>query len=69
MIFKYEFSLMGSEYTRLQSTIKHSWAVNMIQLEKPQYVIFFLQTGRKNIMFQDVMCSTIVIWRETISKL
>ncbi|XP_071652961.1 uncharacterized protein [Temnothorax longispinosus] len=38
----YEFSL-------LQSTTKHSWAVKAApQLEKPRYVIFALQTGRRN---------------------
>ncbi|RLU21673.1 hypothetical protein DMN91_006049 [Ooceraea biroi] len=44
----YEFSL-------LQSTTKHSWTVKAVtQLEKPRYVIFALQTGRKNVMSQDV---------------
>ncbi|XP_077272090.1 uncharacterized protein LOC143902789 [Temnothorax americanus] len=39
------------EYPMLQSTTKHSWAVKTAtQLEKPRYVIFALQTGRKNIM-------------------
>ena len=43
------------EYPLLQSTTKHSWAVKTaIQLEKPRFVIFALQTGRKNIMSQDV---------------
>jgi len=37
------------EYTLLQNTTKHSWAVKAIQLEKPQFVIFDLQTGRKNV--------------------
>ncbi|XP_043262524.1 uncharacterized protein LOC122403218 [Colletes gigas] len=42
------------EYPLLQSTTKHSWAVKTAtQLEKPRYVIFALQTGRKNIMSQD----------------
>ncbi|XP_018301781.1 uncharacterized protein [Mycetomoellerius zeteki] len=43
------------EYSRmLQSTTKHSWAVKTAtQLEKPRYVIFALQTGRKNIMSRD----------------
>ncbi|XP_053990480.1 uncharacterized protein LOC128882777 [Hylaeus volcanicus] len=42
------------EYPLLQSTTKHSWAVKTaIQLEKPRYVIFALQTGRKNIMSED----------------
>jgi len=43
------------EYPLLQSTTKHSWAVKTAtQLEKPRYVIFALQTGRKNIMSRDV---------------
>ncbi|XP_071634093.1 uncharacterized protein [Temnothorax longispinosus] len=43
------------EYPMLQSTTKHSWAIKMAtQLEKPRYVIFALQTGRKNIMSQNV---------------
>jgi len=43
------------EYSLLQSTTKHSWAVKTAtQLEKPRYVIFALQTGRKNIMSRDV---------------
>ncbi|KYN00123.1 PREDICTED: uncharacterized protein LOC108781541 [Cyphomyrmex costatus] len=42
------------EYPLLQSTTKHTWAVKTAtQLEKPRYVIFALQTGRKNIMSQD----------------
>ncbi|XP_077279182.1 uncharacterized protein LOC143906804 [Temnothorax americanus] len=42
------------EYPLLQSTTKHSWAVKTAtQLEKPRYVIFALQTGRKNIMSQN----------------
>jgi len=43
------------EYPLLQSTTKHSWAVKTAtQLEKPRYVIFALQTSRKNIMSRDV---------------
>ncbi|XP_024874032.1 uncharacterized protein LOC112456000 [Temnothorax curvispinosus] len=43
------------EYPMLQSTTKHSWAIKTAtQLEKPRYVIFALQTGRKNIMSQNV---------------
>jgi hypothetical protein len=43
------------EYPLLQSTTKHSWAVKTAtQLEKPRYVIFALQTGRKNVMSQNV---------------
>jgi len=42
------------EYPLLQSTTKYLWAVKtMTQLEKPRFVIFALQTGRKNIMSQD----------------
>ena len=42
-------------YPLLQNTIKHLWAVKTtIQLEKPRYVIFALQTDRKNVMTQDV---------------
>ncbi|XP_026829831.1 uncharacterized protein LOC113563038 [Ooceraea biroi] len=37
------------EFPLLQSTTKHSWTVKTTtQLEKPRYVIFALQTGRKN---------------------
>ncbi|XP_020297548.1 uncharacterized protein LOC109862062 [Pseudomyrmex gracilis] len=44
----YEFSL-------LQSTTKHSWAVKTAtQLEKPKYVIFALQTARRNDMLTDI---------------
>ncbi|XP_071642256.1 uncharacterized protein [Temnothorax longispinosus] len=43
------------EYPLLQSTSKHSWAIKTAtQLEKPRYVIFALQTGRKNIMTQNI---------------
>ncbi|XP_025270790.1 uncharacterized protein LOC112639839 [Camponotus floridanus] len=36
------------------STTKHSWAVKAAtQFEKPCYVIFALQTGRKNVLLQD----------------
>ena len=42
------------EYPLLQNTTKHSWAVKTAtQLEKPRYVIFALQTSRKNIMSRD----------------
>ena len=42
------------EYPLLQSTTKHSWAIKTAtQLEKPRYVSFALQTGRKNVMSQD----------------
>ncbi|XP_011883412.1 PREDICTED: uncharacterized protein LOC105570650 [Vollenhovia emeryi] len=42
------------EYPLLQSTTRHSWAIkSATQLEKPRYVIFAMQTGRKNIMSED----------------
>ncbi|XP_071629500.1 uncharacterized protein [Temnothorax longispinosus] len=38
----------------LQNTTKHSWAVKVApQLEKPRYVIFALQTGRRNEFTED----------------
>ncbi|XP_011882259.1 PREDICTED: uncharacterized protein LOC105569952 [Vollenhovia emeryi] len=43
------------EYPLLQQTTKHSWAIKTAtQLEKLRYLIFALQTGRKNIMSQNV---------------
>ncbi|XP_018314336.1 uncharacterized protein [Mycetomoellerius zeteki] len=43
------------EFPLLQSTTKHSWTIKTaIQLEKPRYVIFALQTGRKNVMIEDI---------------
>ncbi|XP_011858413.1 PREDICTED: uncharacterized protein LOC105555972, partial [Vollenhovia emeryi] len=42
------------EFPLLQRTTKHSWAIKMAtQLEKPRYVIFALQTNRKNIMSEN----------------
>ncbi|KAL6416838.1 hypothetical protein ACFW04_013144 [Cataglyphis niger] len=42
------------EFPLLQSTTKHSWAVKAAtQLEKPRYVIFALQSGRRNVLPQD----------------
>ncbi|XP_024886653.1 uncharacterized protein LOC112464092 [Temnothorax curvispinosus] len=42
------------EYPLLQNTTKHSWAIKTAtQLEKPRYVVFALQTGRKNVMSAD----------------
>jgi len=39
------------EFPLLQSTTKHSWAVKAAaQLEKPRYVIFALQTARRNLV-------------------
>ncbi|XP_029672914.1 uncharacterized protein LOC115241343 [Formica exsecta] len=38
----------------LQSTTKHSWAVKAAtQLEKPRYVIFALQSGKKNFLSEE----------------
>lgn len=43
------------EFPLLQRTTKHSWAVKTAtQLEKPRYVIFALQTDRKNNLEADV---------------
>ena len=42
------------EFPLLQSTTKHSWTVKTIlQLEKPRYIIFALQFGRRNILLQN----------------
>ncbi|XP_036144954.1 uncharacterized protein LOC118646362 [Monomorium pharaonis] len=42
------------EFPLLQRTTKHSWAIKTAtQLEKPRYVIFALQAGRKNVMLDD----------------
>ncbi|XP_024872189.1 uncharacterized protein LOC112454826 [Temnothorax curvispinosus] len=42
------------EYPLLQNTTKHSWAIKTAtQLEKLRYVVFALQTGRKNVMSAD----------------
>nr|XP_012232163.1 PREDICTED: uncharacterized protein LOC105677860 [Linepithema humile] len=42
------------EFPMLQNTTKHSWAVKAAtQLEKPRYVIFALQTGRKNVLSEN----------------
>ncbi|XP_011883622.1 PREDICTED: uncharacterized protein LOC105570785 [Vollenhovia emeryi] len=42
------------EFPLLQQTNKHSWAIKTAtQLEKPRYLIFVLQTGRKNIMSEN----------------
>jgi len=49
-ISEYEFPFMGSIRV-LSSTTKHSWTIKTsTQLEKPRYVIFTLQTNRKNNM-------------------
>ncbi|EZA62159.1 hypothetical protein X777_06108, partial [Ooceraea biroi] len=43
------------EFPLLQSTTKHSWTVKATtQLEKPRYIIFALQTGRKNNIMRSV---------------
>ncbi|XP_076664990.1 uncharacterized protein LOC143367250 [Andrena cerasifolii] len=37
------------EYSLLQTTTKHTWTVKALsQIEKPRYVIFAMQTDRKN---------------------
>ncbi|XP_067214209.1 uncharacterized protein [Linepithema humile] len=42
------------EFPLLQNTTKHSWAIKAAtQLEKPRYVIFALQTGRKNVLSEN----------------
>ena len=42
------------EFPLLQRTTKHSWAIKTAtQLEKPRYVVFALQTGRRNVMAED----------------
>ncbi|XP_070154059.1 uncharacterized protein [Polyergus mexicanus] len=42
------------EFPLLQRTTKHSWSIKTAtQLEKPRYVVFVLQTGRKNVMSED----------------
>ena len=57
-----------NEYPLLQNTIKHSWAVKMAtQLKKSQYIIFVLQTDRKNVMsrvsvFDDCNLSNVKIY-------
>ncbi|XP_072744143.1 uncharacterized protein [Anoplolepis gracilipes] len=43
------------EFPMLHSTTKHSWTVKTAsQLEKPRYVIFALQTNRKNVASKDI---------------
>lgn len=43
------------EFPLLQRTTKHSWAIKTAtQLEKPRYIVFALQTGRKNVMSEDM---------------
>ncbi|XP_029675770.1 uncharacterized protein LOC115243159 [Formica exsecta] len=42
------------EFPLLQRTTKHSWPIKTAtQLDKPRYVVFVLQTGRKNVMSED----------------
>ncbi|KMQ91627.1 hypothetical protein RF55_8482 [Lasius niger] len=42
------------KYPLLQLTTKHLWFIKTVtQLEKPRYVVFALQTGRKNVMSED----------------
>ena len=43
------------EFPLLHNTTKHSWTVKAAsQLEKPRYVIFALQTGKKNAVSKDI---------------
>ncbi|XP_029673420.1 uncharacterized protein LOC115241683 [Formica exsecta] len=43
------------EFLLLHNTTKHSWTVKAAsQLEKPRYVIYALQTGRKNAVSKDI---------------
>ncbi|XP_036139520.1 uncharacterized protein LOC118644637 [Monomorium pharaonis] len=43
------------EFPLLQSTTKHLWTVKTAtNLEKPRYVIFAMQTGRKNVMSENI---------------
>lgn len=43
------------EFPLLHNTTKHSWTVKAAsQLEKPRYVIFALQTGRKNAVSKEI---------------
>ncbi|KYN39702.1 hypothetical protein ALC56_05905 [Trachymyrmex septentrionalis] len=42
------------KFPLLQSTTNHSWAVKTSQLEKPRYVIFALQTGKRNVPSQNL---------------
>jgi len=42
------------EFPLLHRTTKHSWSIKTAtQLEKPRYVIFALEVGRKNVMSED----------------
>ncbi|RLU18821.1 hypothetical protein DMN91_009178 [Ooceraea biroi] len=42
------------EFPLLQSTTTHTWVIKAAtQLEKPRYVIFALQTGRRNVVTKD----------------
>jgi len=42
------------DFPLLHRMTKHSWSIKTAtQLEKPQYVIFVLQVGRKNIMSEN----------------
>jgi len=48
----YEFPLLH-RIPNIPGWTKHSWFIKTATLEKPRYVIFALQTGRKNIMSED----------------
>ncbi|XP_029668556.1 uncharacterized protein LOC115238679 [Formica exsecta] len=53
-LFKIQWR-MPHEFSLLHNTTKHSWTVKAAsQLEKPRYVIFALQTGRKNAVSKDI---------------
>ena len=43
------------EFPPLQSTTKYSWAIKTAtQREKPRYIIFAMQAGRKNVISEDI---------------
>ncbi|XP_043264012.1 uncharacterized protein LOC122404152 [Colletes gigas] len=49
-----EIELLKMQWRMPHSTTKHLWAVKAAaQLEKPRYVLFALQTARKNVMTED----------------
>ncbi|XP_071629480.1 uncharacterized protein [Temnothorax longispinosus] len=57
------------EFPLLQSTTKHSWAVKAApQLEKPRYVIFALQTGRRNEFTEDASSNKFAVLYEMYAK-
>ncbi|KAL6445167.1 hypothetical protein ACFW04_002212 [Cataglyphis niger] len=56
-IFKIQWQMphiILNKVNKLVQHSKHSWAIKTAtQLEKPRYIVFALQTGRKNIMSED----------------